>query len=133
MGAQGCIAIVGAQRGQPLWAHNMDKDAIVGAQRGKDAILGAQLINFQQKVLGQEILPKTCPNLPKILSKIPRLAARILPKILAKILGKILAILPNNLVQELFAGNVDKGAIVGAQRGEGCLWCHILHHINGHM
>ena len=28
-------AIVGAQRGQPLWAHNVDKDAIVGAQRGE--------------------------------------------------------------------------------------------------
>ena len=27
--------IVGAQRGQPLWAHNMDKGAIVGAQHGQ--------------------------------------------------------------------------------------------------
>ena len=26
-------AIVGAQHGQPLWAHNVDKDDIVGAQR----------------------------------------------------------------------------------------------------
>ena len=31
-------AIVGAQRGQPLWAHNVDKDAIVGAQRGEGCL-----------------------------------------------------------------------------------------------
>ena len=108
-------AIVGAQRGQPLWAHNVDSHcgrktwtAIVGAQRGQP--LWAHNVDSHCGRTTWTAILGAQRGQPLWAHNVDSHCGRT----------TWTAIVGAQRGQPLWAHNVDKDAIVGTERGEGC-------------